>query len=135
MLGGDFNEILYNDEKIGGNLRGFNQLNAFYETVSSHNLSSLKAKGSPFTWDNKRTHPYNILARLDRFLANSTWLTLHPGHQAFNLDLLDSDHRPILLDTKPPRATNDRSSHRLKAFTFEHNWLMEEDYEDVLKQG
>lgn len=90
--------------------------------------------GNPYTWDNKRKYSYNIMEPLDRFLANGTWRIHFTDHQASNLDFLESNHMLILLNIKLHRTNVNHFPRRGKTFTFEHIWLMENEYEDILKQ-
>lgn len=57
IVGGNFNEILFDHEKRWGIPRAFSQTNSFREALESLNLSSLAVIGPMFTWDNKRKHP------------------------------------------------------------------------------
>lgn len=41
LIGGDFNEICYDSEKLGGNKRPSSQMEAFRNTINDGNLQSL----------------------------------------------------------------------------------------------
>lgn len=44
LVGGDFNEILYESEKVGGSLRTLNQMYCFCDVINSSMLSDLNCK-------------------------------------------------------------------------------------------
>lgn len=67
---GDFNEILWPCEKIGGNDRDVSLMNNFREAVKECNLMDLGSSGRLMTWSNKRYGHGLIEERLDRFLCN-----------------------------------------------------------------
>jgi hypothetical protein len=106
---GDFNEILYSHEKEGGNTRPQHFMQAFRDAVNDCNLEDIGFSGDPFTWRRGR-----IRERLDRELASSTWITMHPEASLQHLECMRSDHRPILLDTDP-RVSNGNSG-KVKRF-------------------
>lgn len=86
MVGGNFNEILYDHEKSGGNPRAYNLINNFREALNSNFLINIPTAGAKYTWDNKRKAPNQILECLDRFVANQDWFTSYPNFKATNLD-------------------------------------------------
>ncbi|KAL5746685.1 hypothetical protein ACOSP7_027831 [Xanthoceras sorbifolium] len=90
-VGGDFNEILRDNEKSGGLVRSFRAMAQFRDTVDGCNLIDLGFRGSRFTWNNRHSAGDLIEERLDRFLY-------HWG----------SDHKPILIDgvVKGNRGSN-----------------------------
>ena len=51
---GDFNDILFNYEKDGGNLRAARKIRSFKEMIEECNLIDLGGKGQRFTWMNKK---------------------------------------------------------------------------------
>jgi len=62
----DFNTILINSEKKGGNIVH----DPMRERMEDLILDVKPAKGK-YTWSNKRVNPSFIVARLDRFLIHS----------------------------------------------------------------
>ena len=70
---GDFNEILWRHEKIGGNNREVSMMQMFRDTIRNCSLVDLSCKGRPLTWSNKRYMPHLIDERLYRFLCNQEW--------------------------------------------------------------
>ena len=72
---GDFNEILWRHEKIGGNNREASMMQMFRGAVRNCSLVDLGCKGHPLIGQikdtsNKRYEPHLIVERLDCFLCN-----------------------------------------------------------------
>lgn len=94
-MGGDFNEILYESEKVGGAVRSLNKMSGFRDVISSCMLCDLNCKGDPFTWCNRRQNDEIIFEHLDRFLCDFEWKCLFPDAEVNHLDFYSSDHRLI----------------------------------------
>lgn len=136
LVGGDFNEICFDTEKIGGNKRPPSQMQAFREALEVCELQDIYCYGDPFTWVNRRSAENMIFERLDRFVGNLQWRLLFPAARAFSLEFYHSDHRPIHLVLKNSFAQ--RSSNTINStplFRFEKLWLTEEDCGEVIKRG
>jgi len=73
LVGGDFNVILSDEEKIGG----FLVLPQEYEDaafcINSCELYDIRFTGSPFTWWNRRSDAECIFKRLDRVVVNQAF--------------------------------------------------------------
>ena len=93
-VNGDFNEILFSSEKDGGAPRHQSRLQAFQDALSDCSLEDLGYEGDIFTWFHG-----GLRERLDRAVTNAGWMQLHPLAGLCNLELGNSDHRPICLDT------------------------------------
>lgn len=70
LIGGDFNEILFDSEKFGGRFRSREAMQAFGDIIQACNLSEIVDKHTKFTWFNKRKGGDVILEKLDRYLAS-----------------------------------------------------------------
>ncbi|KAG5611762.1 hypothetical protein H5410_023043 [Solanum commersonii] len=70
LVGGDFNVILGEDEKIGGLPVYIQEYEDFAFCVNSCGLFDINFSGSPFTWWNGRVDEECIFKRLDRILIN-----------------------------------------------------------------
>ena len=84
MLIWDFNAILYLEEKIGGTQSANNYMINFSNFLRDGNLVSLPAYGVLFTWSNCHKNHTVIFERLDRALANPSWLNLFPDFNLHN---------------------------------------------------
>lgn len=72
QLTSDFNEILCEDEQLGGNRRPQQHMQAFRNAMDFCELRDLGYSGYPFTWCNRRDNQRNIQVRLDRCLADES---------------------------------------------------------------
>lgn len=119
---GDFNEILSNDEKEGGNQRPLRYIQAFQQALNDCSLDDLGYVGDKFTWQRGR-----IRERLDRGVVNDSWRQLYPDAAIIHMGYSDSDHRPILLDTEyhvvRPEVTRQKR--------FEAGWIEEKTFAEV----
>ncbi|KAL5836959.1 hypothetical protein ACOSQ3_014128 [Xanthoceras sorbifolium] len=95
LCGGDFNELLHNEEKLGGNERTGPGMFNFRSIVELCDFVDLGFSGPLFTWNNKRGGSRNVQERLDRFFATSQWVNLFSGIKVEHLGFMFSDHRPI----------------------------------------
>ncbi|KAF2301233.1 hypothetical protein GH714_021041 [Hevea brasiliensis] len=114
---GDFNAILTQDEKRGGNFYPTYLVQDFRDAVLQAGLSDVNMNGYKYTWDNARDDDDWVEAKLDRFLANDDWKQRFALSKAAVLDYSSSDHLPILLQV---RIFLPRHSPRL--FRFENTW-------------
>ncbi|XVE95720.1 hypothetical protein REPUB_Repub02eG0123500 [Reevesia pubescens] len=53
ICGGDFNEILHDDEKVGGNMRLFRQMVDFRDVIDKCGFNEVTVKGPLNTWSRK----------------------------------------------------------------------------------
>jgi hypothetical protein len=124
VVAGDFNEILYNEEKEGGRPRTQRQLQAFHDALNTCQLSDMGYEGDMFTWQRGR-----VRERLDRAVANAEWRQMFPNARVVNCEMLKSDHRPVSIDTEGMEGLNMRDGPR----RFEVRWLKEETVEEIIK--
>ncbi|XP_073308305.1 uncharacterized protein [Primulina huaijiensis] len=132
LVGGDFNEICYDSDKLGGNPRPLNQSGAFRDTLATCSLQDLHARGEFFTWVNRRFLDNLIFERLDRYVANLEWHLLYPAAYAQTLEFYHSDHRPIQLFLG--YVINPVGCSRT-VFRFEPHWTSETDFVDVVERS
>lgn len=124
LVVGDFNEILYNNEKEGGRPRTQRQLQAFHDSLAECDLVDLGYVGDQYTWQRGK-----IRERLDLGVANMQWTNLFPMARLTNSEMTKSDHRPILLETEYLADTHGREGAR----RFEARWLREDTVEEIVK--
>lgn len=94
---GDFNEIMWNAEKKGGQLKSSCSMGMFRDALYSCKLRDLGFIGSAFTWSNGRQGKDNIMERLDRATATKEWIDRYPGNTVRHLPRFKSDHSPIVI--------------------------------------
>ncbi|XP_075665958.1 uncharacterized protein LOC142635735 [Castanea sativa] len=128
---GDFNAILFIDEKIGGRVRPYNQMQVFRDTLDVCGFVDLGYTCPKFTWYGNR-HGHINLERLDRGVVTHDWLEKYSATSIWHLHYVESDHRPILLILEP-----NGESHRWKQkpFRFEEMWLVDMGCSDTVLRG
>ena len=122
---GDFNEILFNCEKAGGQPRSVKSIDNFRQALVDCDLHDIGYKGDIFTWRNHhhRADRY-VKERLDRAVANSEWRNHFPLVRVINGDPRHSDHRPIIVELGGREKEWRRPMEIMKKF--EARWLEEE---------
>ncbi|KAL5750859.1 hypothetical protein ACOSP7_025462 [Xanthoceras sorbifolium] len=73
IIGGDFNEVLRDEEKVGGRFRSHAAISSFRDAIDSCRLVDIGYQGSLFTWSNRQNGDSLIQERLDRVLCSMTW--------------------------------------------------------------
>ncbi|XP_012085000.1 uncharacterized protein LOC105644304 [Jatropha curcas] len=125
LICGDFNDLMFAEEKKGSRPHPPCLLQGFSDTVADCGLIDLGMSGYPFTWAHGRGQ-HRIEERLDRALGNITWQSYFPNYQVQNLVSSKSDHSPLFILTSP-RIENMRH----QRFRFENVWLEESDVDNV----
>ena len=122
-VGGDFNEVLFpNERSRGGRLS--NSMRRFSDILNDLDLRDLPLQGGPYTWSGGLTG--STMSRLDRFLVTADWESHYNKVTQRRLPRPVSDHFPILLDS-------DRVRTGPVPFRFELMWLKYEGFKDILK--
>ena len=107
LCAGDFNEISRQDEKMGGSLRGHNQMQIFRDVIDECSFIDLGFEGPKFTWSKHFSDGHSIWEQLDRGLVNSGFLLKYLGSKVSHLRCMSSDHVPIFINSSgleaPPR--------------------------------
>lgn len=126
-MGGDFNIILHQSEKSGG--QGWHRSGAleFYVCLAATRLTDLGFPGPIYTWWNKREGTSTIHQRIDRLLGNSEWLGLFRSSSVLHLNRTCSDHSPLLLNYSMLNRTH------LSAFRFLNVWATHPTFLDIVK--
>lgn len=96
---GDFNEIISNQEKVGGRLQADRPMRDFRDALEYYELVDMSYRGRLFTWEGENFASNNIRERLDRGVASDDWFQLFPYYVLSYLTSSISDHCPFLLNT------------------------------------
>ncbi|CAM8902883.1 unnamed protein product [Rhodiola kirilowii] len=70
LIAGDFNEVRFSWEARGVRDKDMSRMRQFNEVLDQCGLLDMGFAGSPFTYSNKRSYPFEAKARLDRVLGN-----------------------------------------------------------------
>ncbi|XP_020697053.1 uncharacterized protein LOC110110087 [Dendrobium catenatum] len=102
-VGGDFNCVLYQDEKRGGKKFSLTQASKdFHSFMINNDLHEVRSMGPRFTWCNNKSESTRILEKLDRCFIISSALNIIHLALVKHLSRIASDHCPILLDIFKP---------------------------------
>ncbi|KAL6190619.1 hypothetical protein ACLB2K_037013 [Fragaria x ananassa] len=129
VLMGDFNNVASSEEKIGGRDPNTVYMHNFVSFLNNINVTSLPAEGLPFTWSNKHQDQTTIFEKLDRVVANPSWLQIFPSACVENLPMVGSDHSPVVLTTLPVKVIKTRS------FRVEAVWQTHSDFPDLVRNS
>ncbi|XP_059310607.1 uncharacterized protein LOC132061950 [Lycium ferocissimum] len=100
LVGGDFNVILSEEEKLGGLPVTLNECEDFAFCINSCDLFDMGFKGSPYTWWNGRTTGDCIFKRLDRVVVNQQFQNMFANIEVEHLSRIESDHTPLMFKLK-----------------------------------
>ena len=117
ILGGDFNAILNQNEKIGGIFPPIKTIQDFAQFFENNDLMDIQPSNGNFTWTNRRSGFAKIAVRLDRFLLSHDWKL---GNFYFHIEILSApkfDHFPIFINIDQ-FASIDHNQHK-SSFKFE----------------
>jgi hypothetical protein len=123
---GDFNEILFSDEKEGGNPRPARMMQEFRDCLMDCELHDMGYVGDKFTWSRA-----DVKERLDRAVCNAEWRLMFPMAGVTNAQHHRSDHRPVIVNIEfhDENLVRRRSGGK----KFEARWLAEESVNEIVK--
>ncbi|XP_042964506.1 uncharacterized protein LOC122298703 [Carya illinoinensis] len=96
FIGGDFNIIRTDSEKIGGLFKAPRGKAEFNDLINVCALIEPPSCGNILSWCNGRNGGRRIWARLDRILVNMQFINLFEGSNYSYLPRSSSDHAPML---------------------------------------
>ncbi|XP_071902137.1 uncharacterized protein [Coffea arabica] len=129
MIAGNFNDIVSNEEKWGGNSRQESNFQDFKQFINGNQLMDIGFVGHPWTWCNNWDQEGEIKQRLDRGFCSYSWSKVYEKVQCTHIDSYASDHSILLFDTKMNLGK------RKKRFYFDKRWLKREDIGEVIKSA
>jgi len=96
LVGGDFNTIMDEDEKLGGLPVTQTEIVDFVQCTNACALNGIKFKGSSYTWWNGRIEEESIFKSIDRVFGNNELMRLIPNSEVHHLIRQGSDHAPYM---------------------------------------
>ncbi|XP_058767513.1 uncharacterized protein LOC131641227 [Vicia villosa] len=127
---GDFNDILFSNEKKGRIERPNWMMSGFRHAIQDAGLIDIPLEGYCFTWFKSLGTPRAVEEKLDRAMMNSEWSNSFPGAKLECLTAASSDHFLVLLTCIP---TVQHSSTR--TFKFENAWLTEPGFTEFVRDN
>lgn len=125
LLAGDFNATLAFGERQGGRQSNTMGCKSFINFVSAEQLVDLGFSVPRFTW-----RMGSLFARLDRALANDSWISHFPDASVQHLPKIGSDHRPILI-----HFDRQQMDDRPRPFRFLAPWITHPDFPRLVKDS
>ncbi|XP_019158575.1 PREDICTED: uncharacterized protein LOC109155346 [Ipomoea nil] len=129
---GDFNDLLFQHEKRGGNPHPNYLLRGFGEVIEYCGMTQLPMEGYQFTWEKGKGTDRWMEERLDKVLATNTWRDSVPGARVTNILTRKSDHSFLFLGIHDPVG---RGRPRQKQFRFEMAWVYDEGCRAVVEES
>ncbi|KAH0714753.1 hypothetical protein KY284_007658 [Solanum tuberosum] len=129
LIGGDFNVIISDEEKIGGMPVYPNEYEDFAFCVNSCDLVEVSFKGSPFIRWNGRIDDQCIFKRLDRYMMNQVGLGYFGLVESEHLARTGSDHAPMLL------TCGQKTDVVKRPFRFLKFWSEHVEFQQVVKDS
>ncbi|XP_019099588.1 PREDICTED: uncharacterized protein LOC109132435 [Camelina sativa] len=127
LLTGDFNEIMDNSEKLGGPRRPESSFYPFRTMARSSRIIEIPSCGNSLSWGAQRDNVW-VQCRLDGSFGNSGWFTLFPRANTEYLELMGSDHRPIIT-----RLVGDDTKFR-RRFIFDKRWISKPETTEIIRE-
>lgn len=113
LLVGDFNLVRWLIDRTGDS-RNFSLMSQFNELINDIALMEIPLKNRRFTWCSKRPSP--SFSKLDRVFASEEWSAHFPQISLSALEVIVSDHSPLLLICKQLQQVR-------RPFKIEKFWL------------
>ena len=104
-------------------------MEGFRESLSKYGLFDLGFVGQRFMWCNRCFGEQRMLLRLDRMVANSSWLELYLEARVYHKSMSSSDHCLLTLTLKNVHPRKLVKKH----FQFEAMWVREEGCKNVVE--
>ncbi|CAN6543682.1 unnamed protein product [Malus baccata var. baccata] len=128
ICGGDFNEFLWDHEKVGGAEVRYNRPRYLEEFMNKGEIMDLGFNGQKFTWRGTRNGQL-VEARLDRVLVNDCWLSTWPNSFVTNAMTIGSDHCPVVL------LCEQKDVRQKKLFRFEAFWAKDAECKEIVREA
>ncbi|XP_074283735.1 uncharacterized protein LOC141608269 [Silene latifolia] len=128
MVGGDFNNLLYPNERLGGVEVTLADIKPFQDCLHYNDLFDIKAIGSFFTWNNKHDFETLVYIRIDRCLINDDWLNVFPEAYAYFMPEGYFDHCPCVVYPYGKPVT------RKPNFKYFNMWRLDPNFKQVISE-
>lgn len=97
LIVGDFNLVRWLTDR-SASLSNFTLMQRFNEFITAAGLVDTPLRNRLFTWSSKRPAP--VFSKLDRVFTSTEWVLSYPVITLQALEILISDHAPLLLTCK-----------------------------------
>ncbi|XP_021860628.2 uncharacterized protein [Spinacia oleracea] len=108
LVMGDFNSILYSDDRLNGSIVTATETRDFEACIDGAALAELKSCGHFYSWSNKGQGEFRISSRIDRAFGKASWNLSVTNAIVDYLNPGLSDHSPLLLSCNVNVCTGGR---------------------------
>ncbi|XP_060183185.1 uncharacterized protein LOC132613154 [Lycium barbarum] len=128
LLIGDFNSVLHEEDRIGGNPVSWAEVVDFANCVDECGLIEIPHQGNQYTWSDKGSSE-RIYSRIDRVFINDIWLQTMPYCKSIFLLEGISDHCPAKVILEEERTR------KKKSFLYSNVWGKHPKFLGIVKAG
>ncbi|VFQ59176.1 unnamed protein product [Cuscuta campestris] len=125
IIVGDFNAVLSNMDRIGGNNITEEETKDFKDCMINYAMEEVPSDGSYYTWCNKQNPGHRIYSKLDRAIANMEWF-LQFGNKIQVIEEGIFDHCMLLIRTQPQDRMN-------VGFKYCDMWELDSEFQPLLR--
>ncbi|XP_074266664.1 uncharacterized protein LOC141589943 [Silene latifolia] len=126
LVMGDFNNVLYSDERIGAKVTDA-ETKEFQGCVDHCGLYDLVVQGAYYTWNNKQDGDARVFSRIDRVLANDQWILHGPAGTVNFLPEGLFDHSPSIIS-----LWEDEEKHK-SSFKYFMMWSKDGNFKETVQ--
>ncbi|XP_048493226.1 uncharacterized protein LOC125493756 [Beta vulgaris subsp. vulgaris] len=128
LVGGDFNNVLHLNERIGSPVT-LDEVMDFRQCLRNCELQEQVTVGPFFTWSNKQEGCDRVFSRIDRVVVNEKWMEQYPNAETLFLPENISDHCPCLI------KLDKRVINKPKPFRFFNMWTEATSFMERVQVG
>ncbi|XP_057246771.1 uncharacterized protein LOC130589518 [Beta vulgaris subsp. vulgaris] len=128
LVGGDFNNVLHLNERIGSPVT-LDEVMEFRQCLRNCELQEQVNVGPFFTWSNKQEGCDRVFSRIDRVVVNEKWMEQYPNAETLFLPENISDHCPCLI------KLDKRVINKPKPFRFFNMWTEATSFMERVQAG
>lgn len=126
IVGGDFNSILYIEEKRGGSSLSTSICPNFNSWFHANHIVDLQFSGPSYIWTRE-----NLSKRLDHAMSNQEWLLKFNNYSVTHLPRVESDHMPILVRFEHQNGCMESA----KPFRFLAAWMTDNRFGEFMQDS
>ncbi|XP_074266935.1 uncharacterized protein LOC141590228 [Silene latifolia] len=128
LILGDFNVVRDISERVSNTTPNLGDIMDFNSCLLHCGVDDLHSTGCEMTWTNKQDIDSIVWSKLDRALANSSWLNTFPGTCVSFLPSGISDHSPVLVNVFEDKHIGSR-------FSFLNSWVKHPAYHSLVSEA
>ncbi|KAL2922409.1 50S ribosomal protein L20 [Bienertia sinuspersici] len=125
---GDMNVVMNMEERIGSKVR-MREIQPGRQRMETCELFDIPSGGKYYTWNSKQETETRVYSKLDRVMANDSWMDTYVKGNALFLPEGNFDHSPMIL-----RVDNQEHGGK-KPFKYFRMWTNTKDYKQRIKEA